>query len=241
MPSVLIGDRTMPKAQGKVGPTPVTKPRLPLKKTKAKSVSNQQAVFIEQMIAGATQTEAARKAGFSQPDVYACELLNPSRFPLVVKAVQKGLAEREAKAVKTGDDILRYIHTAMFYNPLQFFEAGEKGGWLLSEEKYKEIPPQLGCLIEEIERREVITDSGSVVKFWVKLVSKTVAMSLAAKHQLGEKISVNHLHVNWDDLAERGAGLAKPDPLERRIELAALPAIGPVVVAPVDPRDEDES
>jgi hypothetical protein len=87
--------------------------------------------------------------------------------------------------------------------PADYFDPGGRGGWLISQEDYRELPQEIRCLIEEMETRTVVTETGSISTLWVRFVSKTQAMALAAKHQLGEKIqaTVTQERMSWDDFA----------------------------------------
>jgi hypothetical protein len=117
--------------------------------------------------------------------------------------------------VRKADDVLRYIHAAMFFCPADHFDPGGKGGWLISQEGYRNLPPEIRCLVDEMEMRTVKTPAGSVSTLWVRFVSKATAMTLAAKHQLGEKVAVTQTHPWWEILAN---GI--PDgPVEDEVEI----------------------
>jgi Terminase small subunit len=156
-------------------------------------LTDKQRVFVAEYVIDMNATRAAVAAGYSPKTAASmgCQLLDHKAYPLVAVAVKKALADKELRAEKKADDVLRYIHTAMWYQPLMFFLPGDDGGWLIDEDKVATLPPCIGCLIEEVERRTVVIGEGAnrkeVTKFWVRLVSKTAAMTLAAKHQLGEK------------------------------------------------------
>jgi hypothetical protein len=177
-------------------------------------LTEKQRVWISEYVIDMNGTRAARVAGYAHPDVAAAKLLNPDCYPLVVAEVKKALARKELVAERKADDVLRYIHAAMFFCPADYFDPGGRGGWLISQEDYRNLPPEIRCLVEEMELRTVKTPAGSVSTLWVRFVSKATAMTLAAKHQLGEKVSVTR-HPWWEVLAN---GI--PDgPVEDAIEL----------------------
>jgi hypothetical protein len=177
---------------------------------------------------------------YANPDVAAAKLLNPTRYPLVAVEVRTAMPRKELAAERKADDILRYIHNATFFSPADYFDPGGKGGWLISQEAYRELPPEIRCLIEEVELRTVETESGTTHKLWVRFVSKAQAMALAAKHQLGEKIHATVTQVaSWDDFAlqiglpDLVIGGAKVDVIDRldqgqgKLEGLGMPASEP--------------
>jgi hypothetical protein len=127
---------------------------------------------------------------YANPDVRAPKLLNSNKHPHVVVEVRKAMAWKELAAERKADDVLRYIHTAMWFCPGDRFDPGGKGGWLISQDAYRELPPEIKRLIEEVELRTVETGSGTTHKLWVRFLSKTAMSGLAAKHQLGEKVQL---------------------------------------------------
>jgi hypothetical protein len=119
--------------------------------------------------------------------------------------VQKALARKELTAEKKAEDVLRYIHAAMFFCPADYFDPGGEGGWLISREDYRALPAAVKCLIEEMELRQVTTRAGTSAQLWVRFVSKGQAMTLAAKHQLGQKLTVYQNQIDWSELFRRTA------------------------------------
>jgi hypothetical protein len=189
----------------------------------AERISIKQQAFVDVILQnpGITQTEAARRAGYKDPDGMACKLMNPNECPLVVRAIEAGLAERSKKAKMSGDDVLQYLHNTMTFRPLDHFKPGRNGKWEITEEALKALPPEIGMLIEEVETVTSTDPDGAVTsKCLVRLVPKRIAMTLAAKHQLGEKLTVQGtvVRVNWDDLTSmQQRALDGPDPIEQRI------------------------
>lgn len=183
-------------------------------------LTDRQLVFVEEYLVDSDAKRAAIAAGYSPKTAEAIgsQLLNHSKYKHVQKLIEKKRAERSARMEKKGEDILRYIHTLMFFQPLQYFSPGDRGTWLISEEGLRNLPPEIGCLIEEVELVEIESDAGTMRKARVRLMSKTQAMTLAAKHQLGEKVNATHLHVNWDELfGATNSPTNSVDPVEERI------------------------
>jgi phage terminase small subunit len=160
---------------------------------RAHKLTDRQRAFVAEYVVDMNATRAAVAAGYSPKTAASlgCQLLDDKVYPLVAVEVRRALARKELVAERKADDVLRYIHCVMWFQPLQFFLPGDDGGWLLDEDKLATLPPAIGCLIEEVEVRRFVVGTGAdrqeVTRYWVRLVSKTAAMALAAKHQLGDK------------------------------------------------------
>lgn len=185
------------------------------------SLTDMQMRFAEAYVRHGQKAKAAQEAGYSNPGPTATRLTNPDEYPLVCRYIADLREAQDKKSNLKPNDVLRYIHNVMTFNPLLFFEPGDGDGmWQISEERYKELPQEVAQLIEELQVRTVRLGKGDNAKemkvYKVRLVSKTVAMTLAAKHQLTETSEVIHHHVNWDELA-------KPKQLPKA-QVQALPA-----------------
>jgi hypothetical protein len=192
--------------------------------SKITGLTPKQAIFVAELEKHGIPARAAETAGYKHPSSAGAKLINPEYHPFVAAAVGRALERRKGSGIKTADEVLKYIHCTMFFNPLHFFEPGDQGGWLVDESKWSSIPPEIGCLIESVELRTVTVETlaGCVTsrKVWVKLVSKTQAMMLAARHQLGDKHAITvaaAAGVDWDDLARRGSMVDRGSELEERI------------------------
>jgi hypothetical protein len=211
----------------------------PKKRGRPHCITDKQRVWINEYLIDMNGARAARVAGYGHPDVAAARLLNPNLYPLVVAELKKALARKELVAERKADDVLRYIHTAMFFCPADHFDPGGKGGWLISQEDYRGLPQEVRCLIEEMETRTIETESGSISTLWVRFVSKTQAMALAAKHQLGEKIqaTVTQERVSWNDFAmqigmpELMTGGASEEVFDPIGQVEGMPASQPTTAA----------
>ncbi|MFL5909277.1 MAG: terminase small subunit [Gaiellaceae bacterium] len=197
--------------------------RQPKRRGRPRRVTDKQRVWINEYLTDMNGARAARVAGFKHPDVAAAKLLNAGKYPLVAAEVRKALARKELEAERKADDVLRYIHTAMWFCPADYFDPGGNGGWLISREDYRELPPAIKCLVEEMELRTVRTKRGTASMLWVRFVSKSKAMTLAAKHQLGQKVNMHQtVTLDWDALCG-ASGADATDPVEEM--LAALEAL----------------
>lgn len=193
-------------------------------KTREPKLTAKQRIFADAYVADPSNlTKAAEEAGFAVPHVAGAKLMNRDENPLVVAYVEAELAKRSERAKKSGDDVLQYIHTCMFFNPLRYFLPGSEGGWEISKDMLKELPDHIACFIDSLETTtsEKTDSQGNVVStettYKIKFVSKVAAMTLAAKHQLGDKVNQNvKVTLNWDDLFKSVTppGLRSIDPSE---------------------------
>ncbi len=158
----------------------------------------------------------------------ASEWLDPEIHPAIALYVKERLRQIEERSLMSAVEVQQYIATVMKYEPLKYFTRSDPdgGGWLVTLEELRALPPHIGCLIESFEMKEVTSGSekeGNVrveklVK--VKLVSKATAMTLAAKHQLGEKVLGVNVNVDgnafpWDQFFGRPA---PSDPVKEKLE-----------------------
>jgi len=98
--------------------------------------------------------------------------------------------------------------------------------------EYHKLPPEIGCLIESVEVRQVVMETlhgtTTATKVWVKLIPKTEALKLAARAQLGDKHTiVPAQQVDWDEIARRGAMIKRGSELDRMLKGEDLPGTQP--------------
>ena len=151
--------------------------------------------------------KAAIQAGYSPATAsqQAGNLMSEKKYPLVVAAIRKGLKEINDKAILSASQVLRYIHTVMTFKPVDWFLPGGDGGWLVSMEDFRVLPDEIRQIIEEVEFKTVTREDETTTMAWIRFVSKTTAMALAARHQLGEKKDTNITiqQIDWTSLIGR--------------------------------------
>jgi len=91
--------------------------------------------------------------------------------------------------------VFRLIHTALLFCPVDYFDTGGRGWWLISREDSRQLPQEIKCLIRGMEfstvkRRDENDNKVTESTLRIRFVSKEAMMFLAAKHQLGKKIDV---------------------------------------------------
>jgi hypothetical protein len=207
---------------------------------KKRQLTEKMKLFKAEILKGATPSQAAAVAGYKNPQVLGLRLTDPNYYPVLANEISKALARKEERAALKADEVLRYIHDVMSVNLGRWFLPGDGGGWLIDEDGLKNLPPEVARLIECIEKREIAVGEGPKAvrrtTFWVKIVSKTKAMELAAKHQLGERHEHVVTTVNWAGMYARPA--RPEDPGDKRIrELGAGGRRVSVEAEPVPPRE----
>lgn len=201
--------------------------------------------FVAAYIACKDKKQAAIEAGVPEGSAYsmATQWLNPDYHPLVVQAIERLQARVDATSVMKADDVRRYISTVMQICIPDYFTPDNHGGWMISEEDYRNLPREVRCLIEECHMSSLTIEDAQGNKtekhmLAVRIVSKTKALDLAAKYTLTEHHSVNQvLTVDFDEMAKPrpvGAEAKAIDPVEEKIK--ALEMINPNEVKVEDTR-----
>ncbi len=126
--------------------------------------------------------EAAKKAGLKNPYAAASNLMKkPAVLAVLGREQRRRLEKLELKA----DEVLHFLATGLFFNPLSLFKPTKNGSWAVID--LESIPDDIGRLIEEVKTRTVeeIDDSGNTrvtTYFEIRVISKTRLLELAMKH-----------------------------------------------------------
>lgn len=165
-------------------------------------------IFCYEYIIDRDQTRAAMEAGYTQNPKNAqtrgSKLLQDPRCQRLIGKLTNKL---EKRATYKAQDVLRYIHTAMFFDPRDYFQVGSgKQGWTMDEEQYAALPKHIACLIQDVEKQVFEFPDGSrKTSYRIRFVEKGKMAELAARHQLDQKIRLEgQLDVNmynWNTLA----------------------------------------
>ncbi len=181
--------------------------------------------FAAEYLKSTNATAAAVAAGYSPRSARAigAQLLDGKTYPLVAAEVGRQLDARDRRALLDADGVLRYIHTAMLFCPTDYARPGGAGRWLTTPAEFDRWPPEVKCLVEEMEARAEERDGVRAETLSVKFVSKTAMTALAARHQLSGKTRMVVHQVNWEGMV-RGVWQPPPDPIEEEIRaIEALP------------------
>lgn len=173
--------------------------------------------FALEMIADVAMngTEAARRAGYKHPAQAAARLMKNKS---VKAALGKAMRLRSERTGHTGDEVLGFVHFALFFNPDKYFKPAKGGGWVVP--KGMKLPDEIGQIIVEVAEIEVVHEDGTLEKQNVikKFIDKHVVAPLVMKHHglLTDKIEATVKNqINWDGLLTVGNG--KVDPIKQAI------------------------
>lgn len=166
---------------------------------KAESLSVQQALFAQEMVADPLMSPkaAAIRAGYKESS--AAQQANAlMKHPIIQQMIGKALKDRMDRTEIRQDDVLRFLYNALMLDPLDLFNAGD--GFLTVKE-LQEIPVDIRRLITKVEaktRQRGDEDVETTVK--IEWVSKELALQLCMKHlglsesdstKIGVEVNVN--------------------------------------------------
>jgi len=176
-----------------------------------KGLTDKQRMFCLNMAAREDfdQVAAAQETGYKNPSQAAYGLM---KKPAIQAFLGKIKRKREERTELSSDDIWRYLHRVLFYNPLSLFKV-DSDGWTI--ENPDDIPEEIGQLIEKMEFKSRTDTDGNVTNtFQVELVSKATALSIAAKHALVQHVKIK-LGFPFEKLCDNGQ--PEPDDIEQRL------------------------
>lgn len=129
------------------------------------------------------------------------------KWPHVSAFVEQEKAKRADGSALKAEYVKQYVHDVMEFNPLEFFEASDNGGWEISIEAFNKLPKRVTRLIEEFEyvQKEGKEGEGTTTKVWLRIVSKTAAMTTAARYTLTQKIEAEMRGVDWNQVSKEVA------------------------------------
>lgn len=87
-----------------------------------KPLTGMQRIFVERMLVHEHPVRAAKEAGFSQPHVKCSALLNPKKYPHVVKALEEGRLERRQKSYIKSQHVVHELSNIAFSNIKQLLD-----------------------------------------------------------------------------------------------------------------------
>lgn len=160
-----------------------------------KKLTLKQEQFCLEYIIDFNATQAAIRAGYSKKTSYATGHENLKK-PEIVARLGQLRDERQARARKNGDDVIRELENIGFGRLGKVVKWNPTGMAFLQDSD--EIDDDTMASIESVEVTEIVskTDDGNdMLKTKVKLHAKVPALNLLAKHHnlLNEtKMDINH-------------------------------------------------
>jgi len=202
---------------------------------KGRLLTRKQAVFVRELLASNSVSSAAIAAG-SSPKSASAMGAQWLKHPKVAAALEKERSLLLLRARKSADDIVEYLQIAMYFVPSRYFQPGGRGGWMIDEDNYRNLPDEIGRLIEEVEtrhRRVTLPDGTEIdrLHFWVKFVSKTKVTAMMSKYLLG----VRHTLVpdqSWFDGMMKRSEQTEADVIENKIQQRLPVPVSSVEVKP---------
>lgn len=151
-------------------------------------------------------------------DVFGKNLngMRPRKFTSVVSLIlEKRMRDAEFASKLTPEYVREYLLGVLEFCPTDYFTPAEDGGWLCDPDTFSRLPHEVRRFVDHVEYRRVRGNQFLAVTF----VSKTSALTIAAKYVLTQKIAVAAAVVPWDQLAAEAPAL--DDDVERRLDAAA--------------------
>ena len=166
---------------------------------KAKGVTMQQELFVQELVADPLMSpkRAAINAGYKDTNaaVQANALL---KHPVIQQMVGKALSDRLNRTKIEQDDVIRFLYNALMLDPLELFDS-EDG--TLTMKQLHEIPVEIRRLITKIEATtRQIEEEVSETRIKIEWVSKELALQLCMRHlgllgdttqKIGVEVNVN--------------------------------------------------
>ena len=136
-------------------------------------------------------------------------------------SIAQQMAMRDSVSILKAEYVREYLLSVLEFCPTDYFIPAEEGGWTITLDGFKALPTYVKRLIEDIEYRVIRGQMFLAVRF----VSKSQALSLAARYTLPSKVILSTdtapvATINWDDVVRP----AVIDPIEDRIR--ALEGVG---------------
>lgn len=155
-------------------------------------ISPRQARFIAALKVSGDGVKAAEEAGYKNPKQAWHRLRDPEQNPLVAPQIEMALRMLIERTTLNAENVRRILWDALTVCIGDYFAPGNGNGkWITTEEIWKDIPKHVKALVESCDIREMKAADGSIVRtVHVRMVSKTVALGLAAKYTLEQKIAV---------------------------------------------------
>lgn len=183
-----------------------------------KRCTNMERIFVLEMLASdsCNPTEAARNARYKHPAQAAAKLL---KKPRIKALLGKAKREREERTQITSDEVWKYLHRVLSFDPADILTDAGDGWWYLKD--LRTIPKEIRQMIESHEPAVMHLGEESYEKCMkVKFVSKTTALTTAARHALPPVVQQHEVVVaNIDYKALYQDQKNAEDPLEKRLLL----------------------
>lgn len=175
-------------------------------------LSDQERRYVEEYCVDCDRENTAMR--LSMDPTAALEIF---RRAAVQDAIRQKLLEQGQYSTLRAEYLRDYMYHLLEFSPTDYFELGSDGSWVITPEKFNEVPAKIRRYVQSVETRRV----GGEVYCTVKFMNKEAAMRLAAKYTLVEKVDHSHTvaFVPWDSLVHEAEEKdERAVEMERRIE-----------------------
>lgn len=193
-------------------------------------LSPKQLLFVSELLASEkmSATEAARKAGYSQPATAGYKLL---ANPIIARLVGYRIHERLERNDLTQDEVINMLTTVLRFDPLELFDVDEFNN--LSVKDLRTVPKEMRMCLTKIkpkkrihrDREGNITEEHSID---LEFMSKDAALQLAMRHfglivdnktmRVGlEPDTAGLLGTLLTDLEQRGSNIVDARVIEQKL------------------------
>lgn len=172
-------------------------------------LSDQERRYVEEYCVDCDRDAVAERLKLDPGDA-----LGIFRRQAVQRAIRDKLVEDGRYSSLNAEYVRDYIFHLMDFCPTDYFELASDGSWVITPEKFSDVPHKVKRYVQSVEVRRYGAEQQCVVKF----VSKESALRLAAKYTLVEKSEMRVTVVPWDSLVlDSEIGEEKDAGIEHRI------------------------
>lgn len=176
-------------------------------------LTDKQRRFVAEYLLTLNATDAARKAGYKQPNVTSAKLM---ANPLIAKQIGEAQRQGLEKLELSRDALLRELANCALRDVA---DLCDENGTIITDDLRK-LPERVRRCIDGIKQRVTTDQSGNqTVTTELKLSPKIAAVELAMKH-FGMLKPIEHnvkMQFDWDALYEDRSAESVADPIAERI------------------------
>jgi hypothetical protein len=156
--------------------------------------------------------DAVKATGYSKPSIRAKLRKRDDMQNLLLEKMEAVSAESKLNALY----VRQFIHDILELCPTDHFTLAPDGSYMIAPEQFSELDPRVKRLVEKVELKFV----RGVPVYSIEFISKSSALSLAARYTLVQKVEAEVRAVPWDQLCGPAEPLTE-DIVEERLQQEA--------------------
>lgn len=198
---------------------------------KLDGLTDKQCRFVSEYLLTLNATDAARKAGYKQPNVASAKLMANSRIAKCIGNAQRQSLE---KLELTREAMLRELAFCALRDPA---DLCDEHGAIITDD-IRKLPERVRRCIDGIKQRITTDkDGNTTVVTELKLSPKIAAVELAMRHfaMFAPQQHELKLGIDWERLYEDGSAKPAPDPIAERIAKLSQPPPKAIEQTPLPP------